>query len=95
VLNGRQGPLVGLTPSFVLSGVVPGLYAAVQAIVDVLPSVPPPSLETELPLAIVDGITRAYLLCHLIPPVVITHTSLAISTSPWTLLLSTLVRPER
>lgn len=75
-----------------LSGVVPGLYTAVQAIVDRLPAVPPMSMNTELPLSIVDGFTRAYLLCNLIPPVVTTNASPVISSSPWTLLLTSLVR---
>jgi len=74
-----------------LSGVVPGLYAAIQAIVDFLPVVPAPSAELELPLSIVDGFTRTYLLCNLIPPAVTANTSPSISSSPWTLLVSSLV----
>ncbi|KAG1856680.1 hypothetical protein DFJ58DRAFT_784409 [Suillus subalutaceus] len=74
------GPLLGIMPSFMFSGVSPGLYIAAQAIVD-----------TELPLSIVDGFTRAMLLCSLIPPVIVTHTSPVIASSPWALLLSSLV----
>lgn len=74
-----------------LSGVVPGLYTGIQAIIEYLPSVPIPSAETELPLAILDGFTRAYLLCNLIPPAVTANASPVISSSPWTLLLSSLV----
>jgi len=85
------GPLLGMPPSFMLSGVYPSLYAAVQAIVDTLPVVPVPSVETELPLALVDGFTRAYLLCNLIPPAVTTNLSTLISSSPWTLLITSLV----
>jgi len=84
-------PFLGVAPSFMLSGVVPGLYAAIQAIVDFLPAVPAPSAELELPLSMVDGFTRAYLLCNLIPPVVTANTSPSISSSPWTLLVSSLV----
>jgi hypothetical protein len=87
-----SGPLMGVTPSFVQSGVFPGLYIAVQAIVDYLPYVPPPILEIELPLAVVDAFTRAMLLCTIIPPTVITNPSTAIATSPWTLLLTSIVR---
>ena len=68
------------------------LYTAVQALVDYLPAVPAPSAELELPLAIVDGFTRAYLLCNLIPPTVTANTSPLIASSPWTLLITSLVR---
>jgi hypothetical protein len=73
------------------SGVSPGLYIAAQAIVEYIPVLPSMSLSTELPLSIVDGFTRAMLLCSLIPPPVITHTSPMIAFSPWALLLSSLV----
>jgi len=88
----RSGPLLGVPPSFVLSGVPPGVYIAAQAIVEYIPVIPPMSLITELPLSIVDGFTRALLLCSLIPKPVITHASPVIASSPWTLLLSSLVR---
>ncbi|KIM49542.1 hypothetical protein M413DRAFT_438727 [Hebeloma cylindrosporum] len=84
-------PLLGFPPSFMISGVVPGLYAAIQAIVDFLPAVPAPSAELELPLSIIDGFTRAYLLCNLIPPAVTANASPLISSSPWTLLVTSLV----
>lgn len=85
------GPLLGILPSFMFSGVSPGLYIAAQAIVEYIPVLPSMSLSTELPLSIVDGFTRAMLLCSLIPPPVITHTSPVIASSPWALLLSSLV----
>ncbi|KAJ7574546.1 hypothetical protein C8J56DRAFT_978547 [Mycena floridula] len=81
-------PFLGVPPSFMVSGTFPGLYAAVQAVVDLAPNVPFPSLQSELPLSIVDGFTRAYLLCNLIPPAVIANASQPISSSPWTLLVS-------
>ncbi|KAG5643574.1 hypothetical protein DXG03_000669 [Asterophora parasitica] len=84
------GPLLGFTPSFVVSGVVPALYAGTQALIDALPVVPDITAELELPLSIVDGFTRAYLLCNLIPPAVTTHAVPAIASSPWTLLLASL-----
>ena len=83
--------LLGLTPSFMVSGIGVGLYATVQAFIEILPVVPAPSFALELPLSIVDGFTRAYLLCNLIPPVVTTQVSSTIAGSPWTLLLSSLV----
>ena len=74
-----------------LSGVVPVFYTAVQAAVDKLPWVPIPSFELEVPLATFDGFSRAYLLCNLIPPMVLKHTSPDINGNPWTLLLTSLV----
>ncbi|KAG1729780.1 hypothetical protein EDB19DRAFT_1742388 [Suillus lakei] len=85
------GPLLGILPSFMFSSVFPGLYIAAHAIVEYIPVLPSMSLNTELPLSIVDGFTRAMLLCSLIPPPVITHTSPVIASSPWSLLLSSLV----
>jgi hypothetical protein len=82
------GPLLGVPPSFMLSAISPGLYIAAQAVVEYIPVLPSMSLNTELPLSLVDGFTRAMLLCSLIPPAVVTHASPVISSSPWTLLLS-------
>jgi len=84
-------PLLGLTPSFMVSGVVPALYAAIQALIEILPVVPTPSLVLELPLSLLDGFSRAYLLCNLIPPAVTTHISPIVATSPWTLLITSLI----
>jgi hypothetical protein len=84
-------PLLGLTPSFMVSGVVPALYATIQAFIELLPVVPAASLALELPLSLLDGFTRAYLLCDLIPPAVTTHASPIVATSPWTLLITSLI----
>lgn len=86
-----SGSLLAVPPSFVLSGVSPGVYIAAQTIVEYIPVIPSMSLSTELPLSIVDGFTRALLLCSLTPKPVITHASPVIASSPWTLLLSSLV----
>ena len=91
-LQPRAGPALAIPPSFMLSGVVPAFYTAIQAAVDKLPYVPTPSFENEVPLATLDGLTRAYLLCNLIPPMVTAHTSPAINSNPWTLLITSLVR---
>ncbi|KIY48277.1 hypothetical protein FISHEDRAFT_73841 [Fistulina hepatica ATCC 64428] len=84
-------PFLGLPPSFMLNGVGVTLYTVAQIVVDALPFLPAPSFETELPLSFVDGITRAYLLCDLIPPVVVANTSEPIASSAWTLLLSSFI----
>lgn len=75
-----------------LSGVVPVLYALTQAIVDFAPSVPAMGPETEFPWSLFDGLSRAYLLCNLIPPAVTANASPLIASSPWTLLITSLVR---
>lgn len=75
-----------------VSGVYPGLYAAVQALIDLFPEVPALTASLELPLSLVDGFTRAYLLCNLIPPAITNHMSPIVANSPWTLLLASLVR---
>ncbi|KAG2138993.1 hypothetical protein DEU56DRAFT_801205 [Suillus clintonianus] len=85
------GPLLGILPSFMLSSISPGLYIAAHAIVEYIPVLPSVSLSTELPLSFVDGFTRAMLLCSLIPPPVITHTSPVVASSPWALLLSSFI----
>ncbi|KAH9483609.1 hypothetical protein JR316_0003079 [Psilocybe cubensis] len=54
-------PFLGQPPSFMISGIVPALYTAIQAIVDNLPYVPEISAELEVPLSLLDGFTRAYL----------------------------------
>ncbi|KAF8205759.1 hypothetical protein K438DRAFT_1715522 [Mycena galopus ATCC 62051] len=81
-------PLLGIPPSFMVSGVIPVFYTVVQAIVEMLPAVPEMSIHTELPLSFVDGFTRAMLLCNLIPPAVTANASPVIAASPWTLLLT-------
>ncbi len=74
-----------------VSGTSTVFYTLMQALVDALPAVPAPIFEMELPLAIVDGFTRAFLLCDLIPPVVTANASSKISNSSWTLLVTSLV----
>jgi len=83
-------PFLGIPPSFMMSGTVPAFYAAVQAVVDSIPGVPAPSVETELPISILDGFTRAFLLCTLIPPMVLKHSWPEVSNSPWSLLVTSL-----
>ncbi|KAH0830246.1 hypothetical protein J3R83DRAFT_1606 [Lanmaoa asiatica] len=81
-------PLLGVPSSFMISGVGPLLYIIAQALVDALPFLPPMGLNSELPLSILDGHTRAMLVCTLVPPVVLQSPLPAVSDSPWALLLS-------
>ncbi|KZT24073.1 hypothetical protein NEOLEDRAFT_1163444 [Neolentinus lepideus HHB14362 ss-1] len=86
-------PYLGTPPSFLYSGVVPALYTVIQAIVEQIPSsyIPQPSLEIELPLTFTDGLTRAFLLCSLIPPMVTNNPNPLLASSPWALLLTSLL----
>ncbi|KAL0572155.1 hypothetical protein V5O48_009802 [Marasmius crinis-equi] len=83
-------PFLLVPPSFMVSGFVPTLYTVIQGIVDLFPSVPEPSLNLELPLALFDGFSRTYLLCNLIPPAVTKNADPLLATSPWTLLVTSL-----
>jgi len=78
-------------PSFMVSGIIPIFYTAMQGIVDLIPVVPEFFFEMELPLSVFDGFSRAFLLCDLIPPMVTSNSYSGISTSPWTLLVTSLV----
>jgi hypothetical protein len=84
-------PLLGLTPSFMVSGFSTILYISMQAVIEVLPAVPAPSLGSELPLSIVDGFTRTFLLCNFTPPLVTAHATPFVANSPWALLLTSLI----
>ncbi|KAF8831824.1 hypothetical protein HHX47_DHR1001072 [Lentinula edodes] len=84
-------PYLMVPPSFMVSGIVPMFYTVIQGIVDMAPSVPEMFFAMELPLSVLDGFSRAFLLCDLIPPMVTQNASSAISASPWTLLVTSLV----
>ncbi|KAG5350910.1 hypothetical protein C0989_008808 [Termitomyces sp. Mn162] len=84
-------PMLGIPPSYMISGVVVGLFGIIQAVIDAFPVVPDITAQLELPLSILDGFTRAFLLCDLIPPTVTAHTSPNISNSPWSLLVTSLL----
>ncbi|KAH9842957.1 uncharacterized protein C8Q71DRAFT_720352 [Rhodofomes roseus] len=86
-----SAPALGIPASFMISGAGMGLWAAVQTIVDKLPAVHAPSFQTELPVSLLDGFTRAFLLCNLIPPMIVGHPTEAVATSPWSLLVTSLV----
>ena len=87
-------PWLGVQPTFLVSAGAPLLYLSASALVDTLPVVPELSLFTELPLSLLDALTRAILLCNFVPVLITTHTSLTVSTSPYTLLLTAFVSPE-
>jgi hypothetical protein len=81
-------PWLGLQPSFFVSSTSSLTFLGAHALVDLLPTLPSPSLHTEVPLTIVHAIFRATLLCNVIPRVVAGHASPAVAASPYTLLLS-------
>ncbi|KAG6899535.1 hypothetical protein C0993_009351 [Termitomyces sp. T159_Od127] len=84
-------PMLGIMPSYMISGAVVGLFGIIQALVEALPVVPDITAQLELPLSILDGFTRAFLLCSLIPPAVTMHASSMVSNSPWSLLITSLL----
>jgi len=63
-------------------------------LVDLLPSLPPPSLQTEVVLTIVHAFFRATLLCNVIPRVVANNASPAVAASSFTLLLTAWIMPN-
>ncbi|KZV70606.1 hypothetical protein PENSPDRAFT_651334 [Peniophora sp. CONT] len=84
---------LGLQPSFVLSGTVPALFVGAHYAVEALPSsiIPSMGLFTELPASVLDAFTRAMLVCNIVTSTVTQHASPAVSTSPWTLLLTSFI----
>jgi len=84
-------PALGIPSSFMISGAGPAFYAGIHALVDRIPAIYSPTLQTELPISILDGFTRAMLLCSIVPPMITNHPMPAVSTSPWSLLVTSLV----
>jgi len=83
--------LLGLQPSFLTSPTFMALYGAVHTFIASIPSVPAMSLQTEIPLSLLDGLSRAYLVCRLFPSAILTHSNPTISSSPWALLMISLL----
>ncbi|KAH7072323.1 hypothetical protein BKA62DRAFT_778722 [Auriculariales sp. MPI-PUGE-AT-0066] len=84
-------PWLGLAPSFLTSPTVPLLFTAAHVALHVLPTVPPLSLELELPLTILDGMTRTLLLTELVPGMLLNSQHSAINSSPFGLCLGSLL----
>ncbi|KAI0318437.1 hypothetical protein OF83DRAFT_1116125 [Amylostereum chailletii] len=82
---------LGFPPSFMLDGVMPGLFVAAHFAVEAVPSVPSLGLTTELPASILDAFTRALLVCDIATAAVTTHASRLVVASPWTLLLTSFI----
>jgi hypothetical protein len=81
-------PWLGLQPSFFLSNTSSLTFVGAQALIDLLPTLPSPSLHTEVPLTIVHAFFRVTLLCNVIPRIVAGHASPAVAGSSHTLLLT-------
>jgi hypothetical protein len=90
-MSGAIAAWLGFPPSFLVSPVIPALYTGMHAFVYMLPSYVTPSIATEGPWSIIDGFTRAYLVCQLIPPAVVSSSNPIVVTSPWTLILASLI----
>ncbi|KIN93020.1 hypothetical protein M404DRAFT_605526 [Pisolithus tinctorius Marx 270] len=86
-------PYISVPASFMLSGATPLLCVVTQALVESIPAfmIPIPSFNTELPFSIFDAYNRAFLLCSIVPPVVLSSPAAGASGSPWALVLSSLV----
>ena len=91
-LSLQPAPLIGVPPSFLVSGVYPVTYALIQTGVEWIPSVPDLSLWLELPLSLLDALSRTLLLVHVIPGMVLSSPYPQIVASPWALLMTSLVR---
>lgn len=87
-------PWLGLQPSFLVSGALPAIFVGADALVDLLPTFPGLSMQTELPLTILHALHRTLLLCNVVPRVVTGHASPAVATSPYTLLLTAFIMPN-
>ena len=85
-------PLLGVPPSFLVSGVYPITYMLIQTGIEWIPSVPDFSLQLELPLSFLDAFSRTLLLVHAIPSMVLNSPYPQVAGSPWALLVTSLVR---
>ena len=88
----QPAPLLGVPPSFLVSGVYPITYALIQTGIEWIPSVPDFSLQLELPLSFLDAFSRTLLLVEAIPGMVLNSPYPQIAGSPWALLMTSLVR---
>ncbi|KAI6038406.1 hypothetical protein EDC04DRAFT_3141556 [Pisolithus marmoratus] len=86
-------PYISVPASFMLSGTTPLLCIVTQALVERIPAsmMPIPSLNAELPLSFFDACNRAFLLCSIVPSIVLSSPLAEAPGSPWTLVLSSLV----
>ncbi|KAI0303528.1 hypothetical protein B0F90DRAFT_1809723 [Multifurca ochricompacta] len=75
-------PWLGLRPSFFMSSTYPAFFGA-HTLVDILPTVPSPSIFTEIPLTILHALF-----------LVTGHASPAVATSSYTLLLTAFIIPN-
>ncbi|KAF9515123.1 hypothetical protein BS47DRAFT_1294308 [Hydnum rufescens UP504] len=75
-------------PSFMLSPAVTLLFAASHTVANFLPFIPPISLETELPLSLLDAATRSLLVCDFATALVSSNTNEALRNSPAALLIT-------
>ncbi|KZV81587.1 hypothetical protein EXIGLDRAFT_755501 [Exidia glandulosa HHB12029] len=86
-----MAPWLGLPPSFLTSSTFPLLFAAAHGVVHLFPAVPSLSLELELPLALLDGMTRTLLLTELVPGAMLSSSHGSVKQSPFGLCLGSLL----
>ena len=67
-------------------------YGLIQTGIEWIPAVPELSLQLELPLSFLDALSRTLLLVHVIPGMVLSSPYPGVASSPWALLVTSLVR---
>jgi len=83
-------PLLGVPPSFLVSGACPAMYGLIQTAIEWAPTVPDLSLNLEFPLSFLDALSRTLLLVQIIPGMVLSSPYPQIADSPWALLVTSL-----
>jgi len=78
-------------PSFMLSPTVTLVFVASHTVANLLPDIPIPSIETELPLALLDAATRSMLVCDFASSLVKNNPNPLIQISPMALLITSTV----
>jgi len=87
-------PWLGHHPAFFVSSTSSVLFLGAHVLVDLFPTLPSRSLQTEVPLTIIHAFFRSILLCNVLPRVVAGHASPAVAASSFTLLLTAWIVPN-
>ncbi|KAI6111096.1 hypothetical protein F5141DRAFT_1274426 [Pisolithus sp. B1] len=85
-------PYILVLVSFMLSSMMPLLCIVTQALIKSIPApiIPIPSFHTEFPLLVFNVCNCAFLLCSIVPSVILSSPTAGTSRSPWMLLLQAL-----
>jgi len=83
--------MLSTPPSFMLSPTVPLVFVASHTAASLLPMIPFPSIDNELPLAILDAATRSTLVCDFASSLIKNNPNPLLRTSPMALLVTSTV----